>query len=1333
MARLESIAIGGYYPTPKRVIPYIAALFDVPDMSSPSAYSSWDRNGVAFLDPCAGDGEAVLTFAKCLFGDLHTRTVDFDLYAAEMEESRFKALQERCKGEDLPYSSFSKGLVHGDAFRIVWKFDYSNKGASCLWLNPPYDIDREMGRLEERFLRRFTSALAFGGVLVFIIPVTALRASAKTLAKEYTHIHCFRFPAPEYEAYKQVVVVAQRTQALFEPDEENVERILGWASNPETIDVLPGSEMGIEDPVAALLADPLAEQVLSLPAMRASTVGFSSWEIVAVDFYGLLAKAAPWCATDRTGKVSPVVGILPEAPADDLLIRRYPLAMPPRSAHIAAGIAAGIFNGFRVYPDDPKLGLPPLLVKGVFDREYRTVDEKHNKDGEKIGEIQVQQPKLVTTVLDLTTFKYVTIQPRADKTGSRDITTMTMADLLEYYGRSLMEVMLKQCPVLHDPGREEDWIRLAPLNRTMFKAQSHAAAAAVKLLGGLNVPMKDRYGKTVFALGEIGSGKTTLALGVAKTIGSKRMLVLCPPHLLDGWKDQIREVIPEARTVVLQDVSDVQALAEDTSPGMVISIVSRETAKLGHAWGAVEKFCPKCGSRVPTNIDLVKTRARCSEAPVLSNEMGRIVCDLALALVPRFYDVSRIKQLLWTRPLRRWPGILRKRGVDESEAWQKIVSSGIIEKTIDRLIPHLEREHVVQAIEFLLLSNRDQDLVACVAEKVYRWTLHDVQTWGHWATVRTRAVGLALMLDDEAARSKLTELLWSMSPENGSSYNAYYQGPKDYPTRIEAKYRELYHGEKLGHSDSWSYVEKGGEGLEWAEIPEKPEAIISAVASLMTASSFRLGEVCGEPLFEARPDPRRFPLAQYICKKYPALFDLLVLDEGHEYATDGSAQERAAHRLTSLGLPTMLLTGTIMNGYAESLFTNLWYLSPAFRAEFAREERQKFVDRYGYRKRMVENRDDDGKVVAFGSVTDRVERRERMLGNAPGVLPVLLLKHLLPIAVTLHKADLAVDIPPCAEMVEGIEPEATLLENYRHLQKKLVDQIKKDRYDEEKSGKLLGALAELPGYLDLATSDTGNRDDGSYEIRYPESVGGGLVARVDPFPASILLPKEKWALEIIEAELREDRNVLWFGWHTRLLSRLSRLVEENLGIKAPILYPDKVSTGKRQKWIDQEVVGRKRRVLIVNPVCVQTGLNNLVYFATNIWHENPACNPVVKRQADGRIDRVGQTVNTRIRFPIYEGTAQQHLHSLLMRKVAVSMSTDGLDAEAALQAAGIGQDDGFSAFSVGRQLYEMIVSGRELPALTRTKKALTETKVSLAKPPPIITEADIFEFAMSLG
>ena len=50
-------------------------------------------------------------------------------------------------------------------------------GAGLLWLNPPYSAEAEHGRLEDRFLRRWTDVLTPGsGMLVYIVPWYALRA-----------------------------------------------------------------------------------------------------------------------------------------------------------------------------------------------------------------------------------------------------------------------------------------------------------------------------------------------------------------------------------------------------------------------------------------------------------------------------------------------------------------------------------------------------------------------------------------------------------------------------------------------------------------------------------------------------------------------------------------------------------------------------------------------------------------------------------------------------------------------------------------------------------------------------------------------------------------------------------------------------------------------------------------------------------------------------------------------------------------------------------------------------------------------------------------------------
>ena len=179
-------------------------------------------------------------------------------------------------------------------------------------------------------------------------------------------------------------------------------------------------------------------------------------------------------------------------------------------------------------------------------------------------------------------------------------------------------------------------------------------------------------------------------------------------------------------------------------------------------------------------------------------------------------------------------------------------------------------------------------------------------------------------------------------------------------------------------------------------------------------------------------------------------------------------------------------------------------------------------------------------------------------------------------------------------------------------------------------------------------------------------------------------------LDLLEKELAEGRNVMVFAWHVKLLPRFARIISERIGEPVPVLYADKVGTAKRQDWIDKEVIKKKRRVLVTNPVAIQTGLNNLVHFATELWLENPACNPVIYRQAIGRVDRIGQKRDTRIHFPVYDGTLQVQLYDLLAKKVAVSVSTDGLDPESALQAAGVGEDEYLAGLSIGKQLWAML-------------------------------------------
>jgi hypothetical protein len=1625
MARIESTALGGYYATPPHLVPRIASLLSLAGDEDRS------RSRATILDPCAADGEAVIALVEALVPvGLRFST---SLYTCELEATRHKALITNL-GEKVGYDSVNRAL-QGDAFRATFsKGDRS--GVSVLYLNPPYDLDPIHGRLEERFLARFAPTLAEDGVLLFIVPFYALKASAQTLARDFIDLRCFRFPEGDFEGYKQVVLVARRRQGLFEPDAQILADVQRWAADASSLPELPSG------------GDPLYQVPVPESAYDG---GLATWAMREIDVTTLLKKVRPWHHSTRTGTLLTTPNILPELPVQDLLLRRYPVATPPRPAHIAAGIASGLFNGARIEPTDRTSKLPSLLVKGVFDREYKTVEEKQNKDGEVRAVVQVQQPRLITTVLDLSTRKYHVLGSSTETTGTKDVANMGVADLLSHYGDSLMTVMERQCPILYDPRRDADSIKLPPSPRRLFSAQSHAVKAIVKLLGGPTAGRMARRGKAAILLGEIGSGKSTVALMAAQTIGARRVLVMCPPHLLKSWTNEVASVQPDAEVRILTNVADVDAIVDAPADGPpIIAVLSRETAKLSHGWTGAGSICPTCGQPTPTDIDLAKKRARCTHKRLLPRDKSaHLALRLAQRLMPSSPQCGTIHTLLRSR-------FDRERTRRYAEAHDSGRAHAFVMPTtelIDALDALIDRDwnsfskDASRALVGVLASLQDDAQVVRVARHLVaqRATCGEYGFSSYESESFLRALPL-LLAPGSDAQNALVEELKETAKARSYSYGS--SGPwtgwgdtiRVVQTRVE--------GSPVGDAAvSWL----GGQ-LKVLQREAGSSALAREALRLFAkTATFAWSAECGEILFQAIPEPRRTALARYISRRHPRLFDFLVLDECfvagtkvsghpiesirvgdivdsydestgrhvtarvsrlwkkvptalvrvhftndssfvctpnhpifangawtpagqlvgkelvlmqghaseehsvggalqevretpafgrstsdytnhkglcilqpnlcgvgvctqkcqdnlggdlssvpkadhadragsrsptktrlrvlyfgvctsgqergdrsseqhsneaqrkallrsdevrqphekprhrcedarevggahipvqrwewstdstastscrgtrvahgsshydcareesvpvssellqgrsssqraedcsrggwgvtqaqevallgstegrgspgtrvdrveilergcdgtfgdmcpdgfvynlevegthtyfaeavlvhncHEYATDGSAQERSAHRLTALGLPTVSMTGTIMNGYAASLFTNMWSLSPDFRDEFARDEGPRFIDRYGYRKRIVEDRDKvSGEIVEYGSNSDRVTRSERVIGNAPGILPLFLLRHLLPISVTLHKTDLAIDLPPCTQHRHLIDPGGDLQQQYESLKTALVARIKKDRYDEDLAGKLWGQLAELPSYLDRATADVGNMDSGAYEIHYPASVGGQLVAAATPLPATSLLPKEEWMLALIERELREGRNVMVFSWHVKLLPRIARIISERIGEPVPILYAEKVPTGKRQDWIDREVVRKHRHVLVTNPVAIQTGLNNLVHFATEVWMENPACNPTTFRQAIGRVDRIGQKIETRIHFPIYANTMQGQLYDLLMKKVAVSISTDGLDPESALQAAGVGEDGILTGMSIGKQLWSMLTEG----------------------------------------
>jgi hypothetical protein len=428
------------------------------------------------------------------------------IVACEMEAERASSLEDA-----LP--DHQDRAFHADAF-LLHPGHPGGDRATVLFLNPPYDQDRDYGRLEHRFLVRFTRMLHAGaGVLLLLVPAKALTATAEHLARNFLDLRAWRFPEEDFERFGQVLLVGRRSGKPL-TDTTMADTIRQWARDPDTLPELPEV---CPDPLTVDL-DPFPPFDLTLHVEKLDVT-------TAIEAHRPLGEE--------------VVGL--NADATDLLGARFVTAAPPKPAHIALALSSGMFNGWPLAPNDPERH-PPVLAKGVFERDIVPVSEKTNKDGEVTGIVEIEQPRLKLTVLRLDEMSFHELEAGTVPTGSDEVSEWNAADLIANYDRSLAELLTRQFPALHDPTRPGHEIALPQLARTPFAVQRQAIQTALKLLGLKRNPM---------LVAEVGTGKTTMALMIAaalspdhyeKTLAELRRvgltgrpprvektLVVCPP------------------------------------------------------------------------------------------------------------------------------------------------------------------------------------------------------------------------------------------------------------------------------------------------------------------------------------------------------------------------------------------------------------------------------------------------------------------------------------------------------------------------------------------------------------------------------------------------------------------------------------------------------------------------------------------------------------------------------------------------------------------------------------------------------------------------------------
>ena len=390
---------------------------------------------------------------------------------------------------------------------------------------------------------------------------------------------------------------------------------------------------------------------------------------------------------------------------------------------------------------------------------------------------------------------------------------------------------------------------------------------------------------------------------------------------------------------------------------------------------------------------------------------------------------------------------------------------------------------------------------------------------------------------------------------------------------------------------------------------------------------------------------------EFIKRYLPdGFFDLLIVDEGHEYKNEGSAQGQAMGVLANKARKVLLLTGTLMGGYASDLFYLLWRMMPSRMIEDGFQYSDNgslgsasmaFMREHGILQDIfVEKSGDNHRTAKGKNITQRTKKR-------PGFGPKGICRYVLPYTVFLKLKDVGDVLPAYNEHYIEVDMEAEQATQYNQLEtvlkNELNDALRKG--DTSLMGVVMNALLRWP--------DSCFREE---VVRHPHSRQQLAYADVI-FAEDEHSPKEKELIQLCLQEKSKNRRVLVYTTYTGkhdTTSRLKRLLTD-AGLKTSVLRSS-VATDRREEWIlDQVDLGID--VLICNPELVKTGLD-LLEFPTLAFLQS-GYNVYTIQQASRRSWRIGQKHDVDVYFFGYAKTAQATCLSLMAEKITVSQSTSG--------------------------------------------------------------------------
>jgi hypothetical protein len=192
MARLASVVKQGFHPAPPEAIAGILKHLKMPDPPPDPKFKPEDVN---ILDPCAGEGKALVQIAEGL--GISTGHV----FAVELNASRAARITEVYPDVRLLCPcSFEGTRITRHSFSLVY-------------LNPPFDDEFGGGGREEvNFLRQSVDLLVPGGILVLVCPVNQVFGASQMcelIDTWFDQVELYLFPDAR-RSFRECVVFGRR-------------------------------------------------------------------------------------------------------------------------------------------------------------------------------------------------------------------------------------------------------------------------------------------------------------------------------------------------------------------------------------------------------------------------------------------------------------------------------------------------------------------------------------------------------------------------------------------------------------------------------------------------------------------------------------------------------------------------------------------------------------------------------------------------------------------------------------------------------------------------------------------------------------------------------------------------------------------------------------------------------------------------------------------------------------------------------------------------------------------------------------------------------------------